>query len=398
MLVLVGGWLSRRVDPDVSVERLALADGTPVLKLMPRARPESSRGVVVLAHGAAASKESMLPLAEALAREGFTCLAFDFPGHGQSRQWLGDEPADAAFLRAARSVEPVELVVGHSMGAAVGARVLRERRLRTESLVVIGFGLRGVTQRHHRVLALVGRWDELVPSSAVVEAARLEDIEVVVSAWSDHVLEPFDRVLIETTVDFACREHGGRRHPPTTTWWLRLLGLVLLLLAVVPSLQVLVPSKEECSTGEAVLRGLALGTVTVGVMALGVSPAWVQLTPCSRTWPFLVLGVVMAGAMSVVASELARRARGPEQLATLRGHAAIALLGVLGVLGLIVIGRGFLALLGGLSLLVVGLAIGLGWLATRRLGQPATSHGVFAVLVGYPLGLIGSLVVGQLIA
>ena len=45
----------------------------------------SPRGVLILCHGYFANHQQVMPVADGLARRGYTTVVFDFPAHGQRR-------------------------------------------------------------------------------------------------------------------------------------------------------------------------------------------------------------------------------------------------------------------------------------------------------------------------
>lgn len=75
--------------------------------------------VWVLTHGWSGSASQFYPLMEHIASHGFTALAYDHPGHGQSGGVYGHIPAFVHGLEAILdSVDEVAGLVGHSMGTA----------------------------------------------------------------------------------------------------------------------------------------------------------------------------------------------------------------------------------------------------------------------------------------
>ncbi|MCG9579434.1 alpha/beta hydrolase [Vibrio tubiashii] len=75
--------------------------------------------VWVLTHGWSGSASQFYPLMEHIASRGFTALAYDHPGHGQSGGLYGHIPAFVHGLEAILdSVADVAGLVGHSMGTA----------------------------------------------------------------------------------------------------------------------------------------------------------------------------------------------------------------------------------------------------------------------------------------
>ncbi len=73
--------------------------------------------VWILAHGWSGNASQFFPLMEHIASQGFTALAYDHPGHGQSEGVYGHIPAFVAGLEAILdSVDDVAGMVSHSMG------------------------------------------------------------------------------------------------------------------------------------------------------------------------------------------------------------------------------------------------------------------------------------------
>ncbi|OLQ94676.1 esterase [Vibrio ponticus] len=97
---------------------------------MVKGKVESKEGVLttyslgsgpvwVLTHGWSGTASQYFPLMEHIASRGFTALAYDHPGHGESEGIYGHIPAFVGGLEAILdSVEDVAGLVGHSMGTA----------------------------------------------------------------------------------------------------------------------------------------------------------------------------------------------------------------------------------------------------------------------------------------
>lgn len=74
----------------------------------------------ILTHGWSGSSNQFYPLMQHIADSGFTAIAFDHPGHGQSEGDVGHIPAFVDGLEAIlNSVDDIAGLVGHSMGTAV---------------------------------------------------------------------------------------------------------------------------------------------------------------------------------------------------------------------------------------------------------------------------------------
>jgi pimeloyl-ACP methyl ester carboxylesterase len=124
---------------------------------------------VVLVHGAALDGTVWRYQADALAREGFSPVAVDLPGHGDSE----GEPSVsikgyAGWLLAYLSTldEPVHLV-GHSMGALIVLEVTVARQDRVSSITLLGVSdrmpvnsdlLTGAAANDLTVFATMGSW------------------------------------------------------------------------------------------------------------------------------------------------------------------------------------------------------------------------------------------------
>ncbi len=124
---------------------------------------------VVLVHGAAMDGTVWRYQADALAREGFSPIAVDLPGHGDSE---GDPSVTikgyAGWLLAYLSVlgEPVHLV-GHSLGALVVLEATAARPDRVRSVTLLGVADRmsvnpdlliGAAVDDPKMLAAMGSW------------------------------------------------------------------------------------------------------------------------------------------------------------------------------------------------------------------------------------------------
>src|SRR4051812_11730785 len=132
----VGVWLSHRVEPGVRVEAVTLAGGTPALHFFPA--DSGPHPVALLAHGVTASKETLFRFGEALAAAGFVCFAVDLPGHGESARPFDTGDIVSKLEEATRAVGPVDVFLGHSMGAAAGAWAVRDARLSPRLFISVG--------------------------------------------------------------------------------------------------------------------------------------------------------------------------------------------------------------------------------------------------------------------
>lgn len=113
--------------------RLATDDGLVLDAWFLPPRGGDRGAAVLLAHGNAGNRESRLPLARALAAEGFSVLLFDYRGYGgnegsPSEQGLAADARAAADHLAERGFAADRtLYFGESLGAAVAAGLAAER-------------------------------------------------------------------------------------------------------------------------------------------------------------------------------------------------------------------------------------------------------------------------------
>ena len=137
--------------------------------------------LALLIHGTGASSHSWRVLAPLLAAH-FEVLAFDLPGHGFTRAPLAQDmslpgmSASIAALLAAGHDRPA-LVIGHSAGAAIAARLCLDRQVAPAALVSINgalLPLHGLAGRVFSPLARVLAAQPLVPRFFAWRASRPE--------------------------------------------------------------------------------------------------------------------------------------------------------------------------------------------------------------------------------
>jgi pimeloyl-ACP methyl ester carboxylesterase len=92
---------------------------------------------VLLLHGVTSSSGTWWQIGPRLAAAGFVVTALDLPGHGVTGPAGGPlEPPLAAAAVAAALREPVDLLIGHSLGALVALRLLAEHPQLARRLVL----------------------------------------------------------------------------------------------------------------------------------------------------------------------------------------------------------------------------------------------------------------------
>jgi hypothetical protein len=179
--------------------------------------------VVLLAHGVTASKETLFRSGEALAAAGFDCYAVDLAGHGESRLRFSGSELLQQLDRLTKVIGPVDVFVGHSMGAGVGAAGVQMGAIHPKLFIAIGANV-DLGEYAPPLLLLSGKFDELVDLAGLKVRS---DARLVISPCSDHALEVWDPVLVNAAVAAACGAVGKTPPPAPRCWLLRLAGVVL---------------------------------------------------------------------------------------------------------------------------------------------------------------------------
>lgn len=316
--VVTGVALSRVIAPGVRVEKIMLTTNTPALRLFP-ATP-GPHPVVLLAHGNGGSKETLFRYGEALAAAGFDCYSVDQAGYGESPQPCSRNNLDRTPGELERALGGVDVFIGHSMGAAVGSRSVREAGFRPRLFIGVGFPVK-LHEHGPPLLLLAGLFEEFTFN----RPARLHSItnaQVVISPWSEHILEAYDPVLVRAAVKAACAAVGKAVPAAPTAWRWRFGGLVLgivgalVLMFRLPELHPRLARTRRYIVPSVLLvaLGLTLGT-WVGVtpqwrripQQLVLLPViWLALTGLSKLrlprWSLVVVaGILALGCMAFVA-------------------------------------------------------------------------------------------------
>ena len=360
--------LSHLIEPGVRVQKVTLAEDTPALKFIPTG--VGPHPVALLAHGFAACKETLFRYGEALAAAGFICYDVDLPGHGASpRTWT---PMDTVHTleAVAREVGPVDVFLGHSMGGFTGGEAVREDGMRPGLFIALGsMPVLGVHDHGGPVplLFLAGRFEEALHPALLNTRT---DARLVISPWSDHLLEAFDPVLVNAAVDAACA--AVHRTPPArpTAWCWRLLGAVLAMLAA----GMLASSLADLFPQLARFRGLLIGVSIVVAFQLTIGGRWLEETPHFR---LQVIAIPIALLLALVAG----RFRIPRW-----SFAAVSVI----LMGFAVywfqvrLSRAALIAMASLLVLTPALvaAIAIGWFAARR-GSRLQGYMAMAIFVGF---------------
>jgi hypothetical protein len=297
--LILGAMLARVIEPGVRVEKIMLTTNTPTLRIFP-ATP-GPHPIVLLAHGNGGSKEMMFRFGEALAAAGFDCYSVDQAGYGESPQRCSLANLDHKPKELERALGGVDVFIGHSMGASVGAWSVREAGFRPKLFVGVGLPAK-LGEGGPPLLLLAGLFEEFTFN----RPARLRSItnaQVVISPWSDHILEPYDPVLVNAAVKAACAAVGKPVPTAPTVWRWRFVGFVLGIAGAL----VLMLRLPELHPRLARTRKYIVPAVLL--IALGLTLGkWVGVTPQLRRIPqqLVLLPVIWLALVGLSKLRLAR--------------------------------------------------------------------------------------------
>ena len=125
------------------------------------------------------------------------------------------------------------------------------------------------------LLILAGRFEEFLPPALLKTRT---DARLVISPWSDHLLEGFDPVLVNAAVEAACAAVHKTPPAPPTAWRWRLIGAVLAMLAAGKLASCLTDLFPQLAR----FRGLFIGVFIAAAFMLTVGGRWLDATPHLR--------------------------------------------------------------------------------------------------------------------
>jgi dienelactone hydrolase len=192
---------------------------------------------MILCHGVSSTKETVALWAEALAKQGIAAIIFDFRGYGESvigqetenfsQRTITDLNTMVAFVRSQPQKFDLKRigVGGHSMGGAVALAVANQDPA-IAATVLLGMMGDATPSRPNDLFVGLGLFEELNPVStvqAMLQAATDQGIQpgqtvgnfqqgtarrLVVSPAADHLVEPYDFLLIHEAVDWSKQSFG----------------------------------------------------------------------------------------------------------------------------------------------------------------------------------------------
>jgi hypothetical protein len=278
-----GAVLSHIIEPGVRVEKIMLTTNTPALRLFPSTPAPYPKAL--LAHGNGGSKEMFFRIGEALAAAGFDCYSVDQAGYGESPQPCSRTNVRHYFVEAERALGTVDVFIGHSMGGGTGTWSVRQAGFRPKLFIGVGypaeFGEHGPP-----TLLLAGLFEEFFRPA---ELRAVKNAQVVISPWSEHILEVYDPVLVRAAVKAACAAVGKPVPTASTAWRWRFAGLVLGIAGTLV-LMFRLPEVHPCL---ARMRRWIVPAVLLIALATAMG-RWVGVTPQLRRipWQLVLLPVI----------------------------------------------------------------------------------------------------------
>lgn len=360
--LLIGIALSHLFEPGVKVERVNLTWDTPALRFSPTM--PGPHPTALLTHGITASKETLFRYAESLANAGFVCYAMDFPGHGQSWQRFNVNNTVRTLTDVIHQLGPIDVFVGHSMGAGVGGWLVHEGTFKPGLFIAVGaapdFGDHNVP-----LVLLDGTLEEAVPLSRLeaVPNARLQRF-----TGCDHSLELFDPRIVNAVTAAACESVAKQPPPPPTLWHWRLLGVVLGCIGGI----VFGFCVPDVSGRLKPFRGPIFAISAIAAVALTTS-TWLGASPTLRRIPFCLFYMAVAWLLILIRNKL----RIPRW--------SFTLLVVIATIIMLLANVRLLPLFTGSLALLLTTAGALGKMAARR-GSRRDGDLFVAILAGYALG------------
>jgi hypothetical protein len=170
----------------------------------------------------------------------------------------------------------VDVFIGHSLGGGVGGWSVHKAGFRPKLFIGVGAPVK-LGEHGPPLRLLAGLFEE------IFRPGRLQSItnaQVVISPWSEHILEAYDPVLVRAAVKAACAAVGKPVLAAPTAWRWRFAGLVLgiagalVLMFRLPELHPCLARTRKYTVPAVLLTalGLTLGT-------------WVGVTPQLRRIP-----------------------------------------------------------------------------------------------------------------
>jgi hypothetical protein len=184
----------------------------------------------------------------------------------------------------AHEAGPVDVLLGDSMGGFWAGEAVREGGMRPVLFIALG-SMPILGDHAPPLLLLAGRFEEAFPPPLLKTRT---DARLVISPWSDHILELWDSLLVNTAVQAACVAVHKTPPPSPTAWRWRLVGAVLAILAAGKLASCLTDLFPQWAR----FRGLFIAVFVVVAFMLAIGGRWLDATPHLRVLP--KQGIAMA--------------------------------------------------------------------------------------------------------
>jgi hypothetical protein len=181
------------------------------------------------------------------------------------------------------------------MGGFTGGEAVREGGMKPGLFIAIG-SMPVLGDHAPPLLLLAGQFEEALPPALLKTRT---DARLVISPWSDHLLEAFDPVLVNAAVEAACV--AVHKTPPAhpTAWRWRLIGAALAMLAAGGLASCLTDLFPQLAR----LRGLFIGVFIAVAFMLTLGGRWLDATPHLRlqgiAMPVIFLLAIIAGRLRI---------------------------------------------------------------------------------------------------
>ena len=195
----------------------------------------------------------------------------------------------------AREIGPVDVFAGRSMGGGTGGEAVRKGGIRPGLFIAIGYS--PVLGDHAPpLLLLTGRFELAYPPALLKTRT---DARLVISPWSDHLLEVLDPVLVNAAVEAACAAVHTTPPPPPTAWIWRLIGAALAMLAAVTLGSCLTDLLPQLAR----YRGPLIGGFIADAFMFTFCGRWIDATPNlllqGIAIPVAILLAIIAGRLRI---------------------------------------------------------------------------------------------------
>lgn len=358
LVVALGAAITRRVEQPQQQMVLADACGTPVTLLEPRT--SQPIGAAVVLHGLSANRRIMQTTGEWLTASGLRVFLLDLPGHGDSNDAFSFGRAEQCAAAAVESLRRQELldadrlvIVGHSMGGAIGVRLAD--KFPSRATIAISPGPANLPRRMPSNLLILSAQHDLPQLKAVAQQlldaaggkrVSREDfrerraVEFVSLPRATHVSVLFNP-RVERLISGWARESLGEEPlvtlPPAARGALGgmigLIGLLLCMALLAGALARLcrvapVPAtKAAMPAGKALPRWLIAALFAAALLSFWNPLAWLHIFTASYLAAFLLLsGLALAVMLSATRPVFGLAAR-PAAFAATFGLLVVLLLG-----------------------------------------------------------------------